>query len=236
MASPMGLLGVGASVASGLIGAAGAKTGEAAQQLNIRGQLMTALGQAYGMDVAGTQYDYQANINKYQAAVAKMNEDLAHQNAAYSRDVGEDEAQQVAMKHEAERGEMIATQGASGIDVNVGSSIRVRESMIDLGYYDEAITRASAAKKAYGYEVEATMNEAQADIYRYTAKMNEDQAVTSRTAADYTRRTATGFAGAASDIASRAGTIGVVGSLVSATGSVASKWIQGGGVGMFNAS
>jgi uncharacterized protein YlxW (UPF0749 family) len=222
----MAMVGMGASVMSGITGAAGAATNEQAQKMNIQGQLMSAMGQAFQMDVQARQYDYSAEIAKYQAAVADINKKIAKQNAEYSRDVGEVEAQQVGMKHRAELSEMTAAQGASGLDVNVGSATKVRESMIELGYQDEMQTRASAAKKAYGYEVEATMDEAQADVYRYTASINEDQARIARVSAASTRSTATAMAGSATKLAESAGTIGVIGSLVGATGSVANKWMQ----------
>lgn len=222
----MAAVGIGSSVLSGITGAMGAKNNADAQKLNIQGQLMSAMGQAFQMDVQARQYDYSADINKYQAAVAEINRDIAKQNAAYSRDVGEVEAQQAGMKHHAEQSEMIVAQGASGLSVGGTSATRVRESMIELGYQDQATIRASAAKKAYGYEVEATMDQAQSDVYKFTAEVNEDQARLARTAAGMTRSNATSMAASATSLAESAGTIGVLGSLVGATGSVANKWMQ----------
>lgn len=236
MASPTGLLGlvgIGASIAGGATQAKAAQNAAKGQMIQIQGQMMQAFGQAFGMDVQAQQYDYQAQIDKYQAGVAEVNKRISEQNAAYSRDVGEVEAQAAGMKAAADRNEMLVTQGASGLDVNVGSSARVRESMIELGAHDQAVIRASAAKKAYGYEVEATMNEAQADVYRYTASMNEVQADETRQAAQYTRTTATTIGQQAMGVAQEGGNLGVTGSLVNTVGSVASKWISGTQSGIF---
>jgi hypothetical protein len=233
MASPMNavmgvagaVVGTGLSLASGKVGAAAARTNAAAQKISIQGQMLQTIGAAFGMETQAQQYGYQANINKYQAAVAELNKDISKQNAAYARDVGEVEAQLTGMKHRAELGEMIAAQGASGLDVNVGSAVKVRESMIDLGYYDQLQHRATAAKKAYGYEVEAGMNAAQADVYRYTATQNEAQAENALTGAKIVRQ-ALPLQEQAMKVADIGGEIGVTGSQISAWGSVASKWMQ----------
>lgn len=225
-AAGMGMMGMASSAASGILGMFGAKNNADAQKLNIQGQLQQAMGQAMGMDIQAKQYKYQSNISQYQAGVAEINAKISKQNAAYARDVGEVEAQKVGMAHHAELSKMTAAQGASGLDVNVGSSVKVRESMIELGEHDEAVTRASAAKTAYGYEVEATMNEAQAEVYRYTASMQEEQSADMTKMADYTRTSAKSLADKATSIADKGGTLGMLGSLVSGAGSVAGKWMD----------
>lgn len=228
MADPatMGGISIGSSVLGGIFGAKGAANNAEAQKLGIQGQMLQTMGQAFGFEVQAQQYEYAANIAKYQAGVAEINRDIAKGNATYSRDAGEVEAQQAGMKSRADLGEMTAAQGASGLDVNVGSAGRVRESMIELGSYNQALIRSSAAKKAYGYEVEATQDQAQADIYRYTGKMNEDQAANALTAADMTRK-ALPLQQQAMGLAEESGTIGILGSLVGASGSVANKWLKG---------
>lgn len=221
----MTAISLGSSVVGGLFGAKSASNNAEAQKLNIKGQMLQTMGQAFSMDVQAQQYEYASNIAKYQAGVARINRDIAKQNASYSRDVGEVEAQQSGMKARADRGEMLATQGASGLSVAGGSATRVRESMVDIGQYNQALIRSSAARKAYGYEVEATQNEAQAGIYDYTATMNEDQAANAKTAAGIVRQ-ALPLEQQAMDLASSTGTTNMLGSLVGAAGSVADKWLK----------
>lgn len=226
MADPgtMALVGMGSNVAGNLLGIGKASSQASAQKLQIQGQLMKAFGDAFGMEVQAEQYTYEANKNRYQAAVADMNKEISEGNAHYSLEEGEVEAQEAGMKSRAELGEMIASQGASGLDVNVGSATKVRESMIDIGGYQQQIIRSSAAKKAYGYDVEAMQYGAQADIYRYTATENEAQAAESLKGAAFTRSTASSAAASGMALADKAEGMNIMGSLVGAAGSVADKW------------
>jgi hypothetical protein len=229
----MGAIGIGTSIMGGMNQVAKAGTNAAASRLNIQGQMLQTIGQAFGFETQAQQSTYQANINKYQAGVADVNKEIAKANAIYARDVGEVEAQQAGMKAHAELGEMIAQQGASGIKVSSGSSTRVRESMVEIGQYTQSIIRASAAKKAYGYDVEAMQYGAQADVYRYTAKQNEAQAENAMTAAGITK-SSLGLQEQAMGLVDKAEGLNITGSLISTVGSVASKWSQADFSGMFS--
>jgi hypothetical protein len=227
MGSPLsmalGAVSIGSTIFGGATQVKGHQVNAEAQKLGIQGQMLQTMGQAFGFQTQAQQYEYTANIHKYQAAIAKVNKEIARQNAAYARDVGEVEAQISGMKTKAEVGEMAAAQGASGLDVNKGSAVKVRESMIELGYYNQALIRSSAAKKAYGYDVEVVQHEAQADVYRYTAMMNEDQAKNALAASEFTMQ-ALPMQQKAMGLVSKAETLGVTSSLVSTVGSVANKW------------
>jgi hypothetical protein len=225
MADPgtMALVGMGTNVAGNLLGIGKASSQAQAQRLSIQGQMMKTMADAFGMEVQAEQYTYEANKNKYQAAVADMNEEIAKGNSAYAKDVGEVEAEQAGLKAHAELGEMVASQGASGLNVNVGSAVKVRESMIEVGDWTQKIVRASAAKKAYGYDVEAMQYGAQADIYRYTATQNEAQATESLKGAAFARK-GLGLQQQAMGLVDKAEGINIMGSLVGAAGSVADKW------------
>lgn len=156
----------------------------------VAGGLTSAMGSAY-------QGQAQSNMYTYQAGVADVNKKINLQNADYARATGEVEAQQSGMRTGAQIGTTKAVQGASGLDVNRGSNVQVRDSELAIGQENEGIIRSNAAKKAYGFDVEATQNEAQAGLYRMGAD-------TSKTAAGYK----------------------VAGSLISTASSVASKWTQ----------
>jgi hypothetical protein len=138
------------------------------------------------------------------------------------------------MKAHADMGEMIVQQGSSGIDVNSGSSTKVRESMVEIGQYTQSIIRSSAAKKAYGYEVEAMQYGAQADIYRYTAEQHEAQADNAITASNMTKG-ALGLQQQAMSNVDTAKNINIMGSLVGTAGSVANKWSEGSFTGLTSA-
>ena len=231
MADPMSVAGIGLTAAGGLTKAVGAQYNAQAQQVQIQGSMLSTIGQAFGMQVQAEQYGYEANKNRYQAAVADMNKKIALQNVDYSLQEGEVEAQQSAIQSVQQVGLMKATQGTSNISVNTGSSVDVRQAMVDTGYYNQAIIRSSAAKKAYGYDIEAAQYGAQADLYRYSADEQDAQAGEALKGAQLTMA-ALPLEQQAYGIAGQAGNIASFGSLVGAAGSVANKWIGGSQVGV----
>lgn len=226
MADPVTMMaagGMGASALGGVFGAMGAATNTAAQKLGIQNNMLQTMAQAFGFQVQAQQATYQSNIANYQAAVADMNQKIATSNANYSRDVGEVEAQQSGMKSRYDLGVMTANQASSGVSVSGGSATRVRESMIDIGYHDQATIRASAAMTAYGYDVEAVQYGAQADVQRYTATMYGAQAAAATEGATITQE-ALPMEQQAMKLADTSGGINIMSSLVGGAGSVASKW------------
>ena len=225
-AAIMGAVSIGSSILGGVSKAASAGINAEAQKIGIQGQMLQTMGQAFGFKAQAQQSRYTANINKYQAGVAELNKEIAKSNANYSRDLGEVEASQAGMKAHADLGEMIAHQGASGISVSSGSSAKVRESMVEIGKYTQDVIRSSAAKKAYGYDVEAAQYGAQADVYRYTAEQNEAQATNAMTAAGITEKSLS-LQQSAMGLVDTAKTVNIVGSLVGTAGSVADKWSEG---------
>jgi hypothetical protein len=229
--SAMGAVSMGASIGKGFLDIGKAGVSSEAQKLSIQGQMMKTMADAFGMEVQAEQYTYEANKNKYQAAVADMNEEIAEGNSKYSLQVGEVEAQQAGLKAKSELGEMTASQGASGLDVNVGSAVKVRSSMIEVGDYTQSIIRSSAAKKAYGYDIEAMQYGAQADVYRYTAEQNEAQAAESLKGAAFARK-GLGLQQQAMGLADTAAGINIMGSIVGTAGSVADKWTSGSMTGL----
>ncbi len=141
--------------------------------------------------------DADASAYKYQAGVARMNEQIAKGNADYSRHVGEIQAQQEGMKTAQGIGETKAKQAGSGVAIDSGSSKAVTDTQLEVGQYDQSMIRSNAARKAYGFEVEAASEEVKARM-----------------------------ADAASKNAKSAGILGAASSLISAGSSVASKWLQ----------
>lgn len=137
----------------------------------------------------------------YQAGVALLNQNIAKQNAAYTRDVGENAAFISGRKTQAIIGTEKVDQSASGLDVNSGSALDVRKSTADVGAIDQATIRQNYAKKAYGFEVEAATKGAEAigDII-------------------------------AGEQAEKSGKINAASSILGTVSSVSSKWLQGSSV------
>ncbi len=162
-------VGMGASALGGVVGAVGAEQKGAADQA------------MYG----------------YQSSVARMNAQIALQNAAYTQRAGGSAAYQSGLKTAATVGVQKANQGASGVDVNSGSPFGIRQTTTELGQLDQNLIRTNYAKKAYGFEVESATKtaEAGADVI-------------------------------AGQQASKAADIAALGSILGGVSSVSSKWLQ----------
>ena len=164
------------------------------------GGVTSAIGNIFQGQATSQSYQYQAQI-------AQINAQVAKQNAAYAQETGEVEAQQSGMQTRAQIGQTKAIQGASGLDVNTGSGAAVRGSEAEIGVENQNITRANAAKAAYGYEVNA---------------------------AQFTNQASLDVASGAN--AKTAGNIGAFSSILGGVGSVASKWSQASSQGIFSGS
>lgn len=145
MADPVtaGLAGVGivSSLAGGVVGAQGA-------QLQAKAQSDSDI--------------FQSQTELYQASVAQYNASVATSNADYAIHTGEIEAQQAGIKTRGDIGQIRASQGAGGLDVNTGSNADVRMSQLEAGEENMALLRGNAARTAYGYEVQAYSDTQQA--------------------------------------------------------------------------
>lgn len=147
----------------------------------------------------------QSSMYKYQAGTARVNAGIAKENAAYSRYAGEFESQRSGMKTRNERANIITTQSGRGVVVGEGSAGRVVDSVEEIGRQDQSTIRASAARRAYGYDNEAASQVAQADMY-----------------------------GKAAQRAKQAGYINAAGSLLKSASSVSDKWSAASQSGLFS--
>lgn len=136
MAQGFGAVGLGASLAGGMLSAFGATQQGAAQQ----------------------------QMYNYRAQVARINADINRQNASWAREKGETEAMQYGLKAAQQRGAIKVAQAASNLDVTSGSAVDVQRSQEKIKDLDTAMIRSNAAKIAYDYETKATMDENQAKL------------------------------------------------------------------------
>lgn len=138
MADPatIGMIGMGSSLAGGLLS-------------------------SFGAHDAGQR---QQQMYNYQAQVAQINAGIDRQNAEYALNRGEQEAQKFGIQAGQQRGQIIAHQGASNIAVGSGSNAEVVRSQDLLTRMDLTQIRSNAAKTAYDYNVKATMDTNQATL------------------------------------------------------------------------
>lgn len=160
-----------------------------------------------GLGIFSSLFGGQAksDMYKYQAGVARINEDIAAKNAAYAREAGEVTAQRSGMATRFKVGQERAVQAASGIDASSGSAVQVRTDEERIGQQDMATIRANAARKAYGYQVEGVSEEAK-------ARMAETSGEAAKTE----------------------GYINAFGSLLGTASSVSSKWLQANKYGVYS--
>lgn len=135
--------------------------GAAIAPLAVGGQLLGGVVSGLGSMESG---EASAAAMQYQAEVAQINAGIAKQNASMEMAAGETAANNAEMKTRAAVGTTKAGQGASGVDVNTGSFVQSRASEAELGMLDALTTRANSARRAYGYETEATSDVAQSQL------------------------------------------------------------------------
>lgn len=136
MASAIGAVGVGSSLAGGLLSAFGAASSGQAQQ----------------------------QMYNYQSQVATLNAKIDQQNSEYALNQGEVQATQYGERAGQQRGGIIAAQGASGIQVGTGSAADVVRSQKAITTMDLGQIRTNAAKTAYDFQVKGAMDTNQATL------------------------------------------------------------------------
>lgn len=167
---------------------------------NILGGGIKAFGALFGGDAKSDQY-------KYQAAVARANAEIERRNSEYALFTGGQEARRQGMKDRFKIGQTTVLQAGRGIDINSGSAASVRDSQRQLSYEDQNTIRDTAARKAYGHRVSASMKEAEAQM--------ADKAASKSKMASY---------------------IEAAGSILGSATSVASKWTEASQMGIFGGS
>ncbi len=108
---------------------------------------------AYGALYAGAASKEAAS---YQAAVAANNQVIANQNAQYSVEAGQQQAEAVSLKGAAQAGKVRAGLAANNIDVNTGSAKNVQTSEAETSQLDTETVLNNAELQAYGYRAAAT--------------------------------------------------------------------------------
>ena len=150
-----------------------------------------------GFQSAKGEADAKAKQMRYQAGIARINKQVAMQNADWTRRAGEVGAQQKGMEGRFKIGQTRAIQSGRGLDIDTGSNAAVQEAEREVNRYDQSMVRSNAAHRAYGFDVEAVEKEAEAGMLETGAKNVE-----------------------------AAGEIAAWGSILGSASSVADKWMQ----------
>jgi hypothetical protein len=149
---------------------------------------------AYGSAQAGKA---SKTAYTYQSQVAQNNKIIADRNAEYALQSGEVEGQIMGLKNRANMGNITVGQAASGLDINSGSALGVRESQAKIDSFEEMMIRDNSQRKAYAARVEGTNQESQAKVSAMAGEQAE-----------------------------KAGYIGAFSSLLGGASSVSDKWMK----------
>ena len=127
------------------------------------GAVLGAAGSAFS---AISQYQ----AAKFQQKVAKANAKIADQNARRAINDSQVAEQRQDQMTAAALGEQTAVQAASGLSLEEGSPLSIRQSTARLGRLDTLTLRNNAERTAHNYKVDAMNSRAQADIAGMTAQ------------------------------------------------------------------
>ncbi len=131
--------------------------------------LVAAGSQIAGAVVGAEGAKTQANA---QAAAAGYNAKIAAQNAELAGAEGEAKVAQSQATTRAKIGATLASQAASGVNINTGSNVNVRESEAKLGTLDALTIRSNAAREAYGYAAQSQLDIAAAKNAKVAGNIN----------------------------------------------------------------
>lgn len=168
-----------------------------AMGIGLIGGAVSAIGSIMSGNAQSAYYSYQAQV-------ARMNANIATQNAAYETEIGEVQQEQKGLAVRAQIGQTRAAQGAGGLDLNSGSAASVRESEQEVGMIEQNQIKYNAARRSYADQITSLG-------YQTSAQLDDMAASTSKTA----------------------GMLGAASSILGSVGSFSNKWMQGQQEGMF---
>lgn len=113
----------------------------------------------------------------YEASIARTNATIAGIQAKQAIQEGDVAASRKDMETQQTVGALRASQGASGVDVNVGSPAAARAGVAGVGAIDELTIRNNAARQAWGYQTEAIEDTYKGQFAQLTAKSQSDQSL-----------------------------------------------------------
>lgn len=129
------------------------------------GQVGSAF-QAFGDVLGGIS---KSRSDSYQAQVAKNNAQIFRNNATYAGAAGNAATEQAGLKARSQLDNVKASQAANGLDVNSGSAASVQGSEREIGLLDTQTVAHNAALQQYGYQVQATNYDSQANVDKAAA-------------------------------------------------------------------
>ena len=136
-------------------------------EFSIGGTILGGITSAFGSYEAGQD---EKKMYDYQAGVARLNAQIADQNAQYASDVGELQAGEFGYKAAQQLGAIKSVQASHGLDIRSGSAAAVQASQKLVSATDMAAIRSNAAKTAFNYRQQAGADIAQAGVDTFAGR------------------------------------------------------------------
>ncbi|RWT65455.1 hypothetical protein DN588_00710 [Enterobacter cloacae] len=103
---------------------------------------------------------------KYTSAVAEKNADIAEAQAQDSINRGNAQADEIRRRNRQAAGTQAATMGATGAELSTGNALDIFGDTAQFGTLDALTTVNNAQREAYGYQVQGSNYQSQADAAR----------------------------------------------------------------------
>lgn len=137
--------------------------------LSSLGNVLTTIGQVSASRAKGA----------YEAGIARTNATIARIQARQVLEAGDFVAARKNVETKSVVGAVRAQQGASGVDVNSGSSVLVRNAIAGAGAMDELTIKTNAARQAWGLETDALESTYKGQYAKMTARNEAEQTILS---------------------------------------------------------
>lgn len=115
----------------------------------------------------------------YQKQVADTNATMADMAGEQTIEAGDIAAGRKDLETRQKVGSILATQGASGVDVSSGSARLVRSAVGGVGAMDELTIRNNASRAAFGYKIKAIQDRSSGEFAELNAKNKANQSLLS---------------------------------------------------------
>lgn len=125
---------------------------------------LSAVSTAVGVMGAKNAADAQAANANYQAQVAKNNQIISSQNAAYTMQAGNAKAEDESLKGRARQGAVLTALAANGLDVNSGTPVDVEKTQKETDALSTQRVVDASQLQAYGYRSQGVNFGAQAGL------------------------------------------------------------------------
>lgn len=113
----------------------------------------------------------------YEEGLANTNAIMAEMSGEQAIEAGDISASRKDLETKQKVGSVLATQGASGVDVASGSNAAVRNALNLVGTTDALTIRDNARRVAWGYKTQAMNDRYQGKFAQLTAKSESEQSL-----------------------------------------------------------